>query len=84
MIAQSFYTQEDYPNAIIEFRRVLDSYPSGDKVPEAMYRLGLCYLEIEDADTARQYFKILVNRYPSSAESKRAQEMLERLPESQG
>ncbi len=80
MIAQSFYTQQDYPNAIIEFRKVLDNYPSGDKVSEAMYKLGLCYQEIDDTDTARQYFKILVNRYPNSAESKRAQEMLEGLP----
>ncbi|MGD8628202.1 MAG: tol-pal system protein YbgF [bacterium] len=83
MIAQSFYTQRDYPNAIIEFRKVVDSYPSGDKVPEAMYRLGLSYQEIDDTDTARQYFKILVNRYPNSPESKRAQELLEGLPEDQ-
>lgn len=80
MIAQSFYTQRDYPNAIIEFRKVVDSYPSGDKVPEAMYKLGLSYQQIDDLDTARQYFKILVNRYPNSAESKRAQELLEGLP----
>ncbi len=82
MIAQSFYIQQDYPNAIIEFRKVVDNYPSGDKVPEAMYKLGLSYQEIDDKDTARQYFKILVNRYPNSAESKRAQELLEGLPES--
>jgi len=81
MIAQSFYTQRDYPNAIIEFRKVVDSYPSGDKVPEAMYRLGLSYQEIDDTDTARQYFKILVNRYPNSPESKRAQDLLDGLPE---
>ena len=80
MIAQAYFTQADYPNAIIEFRKVLDNYPSGDKVPEAMYKLGLSYLEIEDTETAREYFKILVSRYPNSAESKRAQEMLDALP----
>jgi TolA-binding protein len=61
---------------------VVDSYPSGDKVPEAMYKLGLSYQEIDDTDTARQYFKILVNRYPNSPESKRAQELLGESPES--
>jgi TolA-binding protein len=48
-----------------------------------MYRLGLSYREIDDNDTARQYFKILVNRYPNSPESKRAQELLGAFPEDQ-
>jgi TolA-binding protein len=45
-----------------------------------MYKLGLCYAEIDDIETARQYFMILVSRYPTAVETKQAQEMLDTLP----
>jgi tol-pal system protein YbgF len=80
MVAQSFFVLGEYPDAIGEFRKVLDDHPSGDRVPEAMYKLGLCYLKIEDVETAREYFKILVNRYPTAVETKQAQTMLDSLP----
>ena len=79
MIGQSFFVQGDYANAISEFRKVLDRYSSGDRVPQAIYSLGLAYLKIDDADTAREYFKILSARYPKAAETDRAKAMLDSL-----
>ena len=56
------------------------NYPSGDRVPPAMYNLGLCYVEIEDIETAREYFKLVVSRYPTTMEAREAQSMLDTLP----
>ena len=45
-----------------------------------MYNLGLCYIEIDDIETAREYFKIVVSRYPTTMEAREAQSTLSTLP----
>lgn len=79
MIGQCFYARGDYAGAIPEFRRVLDRHPSADRVPQAMYSLGLSYLKVDDAETGKEYFKILSARYPNSTEAERARAMLDSL-----
>jgi TolA-binding protein len=79
MIGQSLYARGDYPGAIQEYRKVLDRFSSGDRVPQAMYSLGLSYLKVDDDVTGKEYFKILSARYPGSAEGERAKAMLDSL-----
>jgi tol-pal system protein YbgF len=40
-IGESYYGTGDFANAIVEFQKVLDNYPKGDKVPAAMFKMGL-------------------------------------------
>ncbi len=63
-LAEVHYHQKDYPSAVREFRRVVEKYPQGNKVPDALLKVGFCYLAIGSTDAARQTLEQLVRSYP--------------------
>ncbi|MGQ9604389.1 MAG: tol-pal system protein YbgF [bacterium] len=76
MIGQSFFALGKHQEAIDELRLVLDNYPLGDRVPETIFKLAICYEETGDSETAKNYLQILINRYPGTLEAKQAEEKL--------
>ncbi|MFW6241721.1 MAG: tol-pal system protein YbgF, partial [Thermodesulfobacteriota bacterium] len=65
-IGESYYAQEQYREAGVHFRRVLVEHPNGNKVPDAFFKLGLCFHRRGDAEAARTHWEQLVQRYPRS------------------
>ena len=63
--------------AIEEFLRVAQLYPTADQVPVALYRIGLIYVLQENVQTARTYLQRVVNTYPDSGAADLAQDLLE-------
>ena len=63
--------------AIGEFLRVGQLYPTADQVPVALYRVGLIYVLQEDVETARTYLERVVNSYPDSGVADLARDLLE-------
>jgi len=39
-LGEAFYAQKDYPHALGEFRNVIETYPRGNKVPDALLKVG--------------------------------------------
>ena len=62
--------------AIGEFLRVAQLYPTADQVPVALYRIGLIYVLREDVEMARTYLERVVNTYPDSGAADLAQDLL--------
>jgi tol-pal system protein YbgF len=63
-LGECFYDQKDYPTAVREFRRVLEKYPQGNKVPDALLKVGFCHLALGSTDVARQTLARLVREFP--------------------
>ena len=63
--------------AIEEFLRVGQLYPTADQVPVALYRIGLIYVLQENVETARTYLERVVNSYPDSGVADLARDLLE-------
>ena len=63
--------------AIEEFLRVGQLYPTADRVPVALYRIGLIYVLQENVETARTYLERVVNSYPDSGAADLARDLLE-------
>jgi tol-pal system protein YbgF len=63
--------------AIEEFLRVGQLYPTADRVPVALYRIGLIYVLQENVETARTYLERVVNSYPDSGVADLARDLLE-------
>jgi tol-pal system protein YbgF len=77
-LGECYYAKKNYTKAAIEFHKVLENYATGDKVPSALYKLGLSLLELKSVGEANKYFEELVNKYPNTQEAKLAQEKLEK------
>lgn len=61
-----------YLRAVGEFERFIHFFPEDEKVPEAYYLVGVCYLRGKKYDSARKVFEEVNKRYSSSAIGGRA------------
>ena len=77
-LGECYYAKKNYTRAAIEFHKVLENYATGDKVPSALYKLGLSLLELKSVDQANKYFEELINNYPNTQEAKLAKEKLKK------
>ena len=66
--------------AAIEYLKVRERFPNAAEVPDALYRAGAAYLEMENFDLARQYLETVVNSYGDHAIAELAQERLNDIP----
>jgi len=79
-IGECHYAKEEYQPAYDAFKRVLDVFPKGDKIPSALLKTGYCALELGKNKEGRAFLEELVAKYPLSAEARLAQEKLDTLP----
>lgn len=76
-LGEAHYAQKDYPRALIEFRNVIETYPRGNKVPDALLKVGYCYLALGQAEKSRAVLEQVVNLYPKTEPATIAAKRLE-------
>ena len=74
-IGQIFFSKKEYLLAIDEFNKVL-SYKDSNKKSEAIYKMGLCYIKINDNTAAKVMFQNIINNYPKSKYYSKASEFI--------
>lgn len=65
-LGEAFYDQKRYKSALVEFRKVVDNHPEGNKVPDALLKLGYCYSQTGEAEKARSVWQQIIRVYPKS------------------
>jgi tol-pal system protein YbgF len=70
------YIQHKYEAALDYFRQVESRYPQGNKVPAALFKVGLCLQQLKQNDEARTTFQRLVQQHPASPEAAQAKAKL--------
>ena len=74
-LGDSYFNQQQYPRAIMEFERVLNDYPSAPKKPDALLKIAIANLQLGATDQARQAIDTLNQYYPKSTATQKAQEL---------
>jgi tol-pal system protein YbgF len=75
-LGESFYDQKDYATAAAEFRRVLERYPRGNKVADALLKLGFSEIALGKRDDGRRTLERVVAQHPKTASAALASERL--------
>jgi len=78
-VGESFYAIGQYDSAAFAYRDVIEKWPQGDKVPAALYKLGIAYQKANKSAEARTTYNTLVEKYPSTGEAKLARERLKEM-----
>lgn len=78
-IAETYYQDKWYEKAILEYQKVIETYPTGNKVPAALLKQGLSFLKIGETGNARLVFKELIAKHPDTNEARIAKQKLETL-----
>lgn len=76
-LGEAFYAQKDYAHALIEFRATIETYPRGNKVPDALLKVGYCYQALGKTDKAHAILEQVVNLYPKTEPAALATKRLE-------
>ena len=64
-IGQIYFLKNDYDSSIKEFVKVL-AYESSNKKINAIYKVGLCYMKLNNKTKAIEYFNKIIDKYPTS------------------
>lgn len=78
-IGETYYQKKDYEKAILEYEKAITKYPEGSKVPAALYKQGLAFLELGDKTNARSLFRRVIERFPRSEQAEMAKKRLEAM-----
>jgi tol-pal system protein YbgF len=76
-IGETYYQKKDFEKAILEYEKAITKYPEGSKVPAALLKQGLAFLELGDKPNARNLFKRVIERSPRSEQADMAKKQLE-------
>ena len=71
--------QEELADAIEAFGKIPELFPTHPRVPDALYRIGLLHLALDDEDEAARAFDRVVNTHPDSDAAGLAREQLREL-----
>lgn len=75
-IAESYYKDEDYEEAILTYEEIFKKNPESEKIPGAMLKQGLAFYALKDAKTGKLILERLIERFPDSEETKSAKKKL--------
>ena len=78
-IGEIYYREKWFEKAILEYQKVIENYPQGNKVPGSLLKQGFAFLNIGDETNARLILRELMNKYPESNEAKVAGKKLDEL-----
>lgn len=78
-IGEIYYRENWYEKAILEYQKVIDGYPKGNKVASALLKQGLAFEKLGQKANARLILEELVRKFPGSSETLIAQRKLRQL-----
>lgn len=66
---EAAYDQNHFADALAAFTEVVERYGGGNKAPDALLKIGLCYRQLGDLPNARDVLTELVAAYPGERAS---------------
>jgi len=75
-IGECYFAQSQFDSAAIAYAQVDSLHPQGDKVPAALYKLGLSQEKLGQTAQSKKTLEVLVQRFPLSGEAELARERL--------
>jgi len=76
---EAAYDQRHWADALAAFTEVVERYGGGNKAPDALLKIGLCYRQLGDIPNARDVLAELVAAYPGERASDIARVKLSEL-----
>ncbi len=76
LVADIFYKQKDFRSALAEFEALIATVPRGERVPDALLKIGQCQKSLGDAARAKRTWERVVKDHPASLAARQARVLL--------
>jgi len=83
-LAETYYVQRQFTNALPRFQALVDRYPDSTKLPDALLKIGFCSYELQHWDAGRAALERVAREFPETTAARLASQRLERLTQEQG
>jgi tol-pal system protein YbgF len=78
-VGETYYKEKWYPKAILEYQKVIENYPKGNKVSSAYLKQALSFSEMGETGNAKLILRQLIKKFPNSSDASIAKKKLEKL-----
>lgn len=78
-IGECYYFEKNYEKAILEYENVIKMYPKGNKVPNALLKQALSFMELGDKASAKLLLQRVIKEYPNTSSARIARGKLPSL-----
>lgn len=75
-IGECDYFEGKYEEAIVEYERVIQNYPKGNKVSNALLKQALSFLKLDDKSSAKLLLQRVIKDYPNTTSANVARKKL--------
>lgn len=82
-LGEAHYVTKQYPDALRDFRTVIEKYPESRKIPDALLKIGYCNYELKNWAEARAALDQVVKQYAETTAARLASQRLAKM-ESEG
>lgn len=76
-IAEAFVRREEYDLALQEYDRLIKTYPSSDKIPDAYYGIGIVLMRLGRSEEAKAQFRYVLDHFAGTLAAQKAQNRLQ-------
>jgi tol-pal system protein YbgF len=76
LVADIYFTQKDYRGALAEFEALIDAVPRGERVSDALLKIGQCQKSLGEVSRAKRTWERIVKDYPASVAARQARVLL--------
>ncbi len=83
-LAETYYAEKNYEDAILAYEDVIRKFKGSDKVPGAMLKQGFSFLGLRDTRTGTVLLESVIRKYPDSDEADLARKKLKAIKKSPG
>ncbi len=73
-LGETYYREQWYEKAILEYQKVIENYPDGNKIEASLLKQGLAFFNLGDKANARLILQELIRKYPKSNEAQIARQ----------
>lgn len=78
-LGETSYVQQQYDDALAEFKKVLKNYPDSGKQSDSMLKIGLIHDAQGNSTKAQVVLTELIGKYPSTPQAQIAEKRLQRI-----
>jgi tol-pal system protein YbgF len=78
-LGESYYVTQNYRIALETFQKLLTLFPTSQKAPDALLKVGYCQYEMKDWNAAETTLNSVVQKYPNTTVASLAQGRLRAL-----
>jgi tol-pal system protein YbgF len=78
-ISDIYYREKWYEKAILEYQKVIEKYPNGNKIPASYLKQGYAFYNLGEKANAKLILNELIKNFPKSNEAKLARKKLYRI-----